>query len=137
MAPRSFKGQMFYFFYIIFSIAVFYFIVLGLIRLEFNVVSIILFVLFLSVVSFLGVRVKGMVRDYKISKEDDQFLVQLFDFLSLPILKVGKWFTLNFSKVNIFIIIVDIMIEAPFKIILKIVDEWVTFLKEIKEEVFE
>jgi hypothetical protein len=53
----------------------------------------------------------------------------------VPILKTGKRFSLELSKINIFNFILDFVIETPFKIILEIVEDWLGFLREKKEEV--
>jgi hypothetical protein len=39
----------------------------------------------------------------------------------------------NISKVNIFIFIFDFIIEAPFKILVDIAEDWTKYIKERKD----
>jgi hypothetical protein len=47
---------------------------------------------------------------------------------------MGRFLSLNFSKINIFVFILDFLIEAPLKIILQGIEEWLAFFKEKKED---
>jgi hypothetical protein len=39
------------------------------------------------------------------------------------------------SKVNIFIFIFDFIIEAPFKVLIEIAEDWIKYVKERKDNV--
>ncbi|MFH1536657.1 MAG: hypothetical protein ABID45_01570, partial [Patescibacteria group bacterium] len=59
------------------------------------------------------------------------------DFFSLPILKVGQWISLNFAKINIFVFVLDFIIEAPLKLVFEVLEDWFSFVREKKEEIIE
>ena len=61
----------------------------------------------------------------------------LIDFLSLPILRAGQWLSQTVSRLNVFVFLFDFLIEAPFKICLNILEDWLSFIKEKKEELSE
>jgi hypothetical protein len=44
-------------------------------------------------------------------------------------------FNKGVAKINIFTVIFDFFIEAPFKLIIDIVEEWIKFTKDRKEEI--
>ncbi len=111
-------------------------IVYGLRVLQFNIISILLFLLFLSVVSFLGMKIRGSVKSLNVLKGREGFISSFFDFLFLPILKVGQWISVKFSKFNVFAIFLDLVIEAPFKTIIALFEEWFSFMKEKREEIY-
>jgi len=50
-------------------------------------------------------------------------------------LALGKFFSSGLSKLNFFIFIFDFIIEAPFKLIFEVVEEWIGFVKKRKEEI--
>jgi len=134
--PSS-KRSIFNVVYLIVTVALFLLIVWGLLALGFNWVSIALFAVFLSVVSFLGFRVRGLANEYKIQPPRRGALKALSDFLFFPILQTGKFLSINFSRINVFVMFLDIAFEAPYKIILQYLDEWFSFLREKRDEIMD
>ena len=63
-------------------------------------------------------------------------LVFLINLFTLPFLRVGHWMSEKFSKINVFVFILDFIIEAPFKIFLEVIEDWIAFLKEKREEIY-
>ena len=49
---------------------------------------------------------------------------------------MGRWLSLNAPKINVFTFILDFIIEAPFKTFVDVMDEWMNFIREKKEEIF-
>lgn len=111
-------------------------IVWGLAELEFNVVSGAIFLVFLSIVSFFGYRLRQNAKEMYVLKEKGGFLSSLMEFFFMPVIKVGQEISTNFSKINVFIFILDFIIAAPFNIIIDIIDDWFAFLKEKKDEIY-
>ncbi|MDP3888570.1 MAG: hypothetical protein Q8Q24_00855, partial [bacterium] len=101
---------------------------------QFSIVSIAIFLFFLSVVSFFGYRVRGLTKDYELAQKERAF-TPLIDFLFLPILRVGQWLSRELTQINVLIFIFDFIIEAPFKAFFLIVEEWIRFMKAKKEEI--
>ena len=52
----------------------------------------------------------------------------------MPIVAAGKFLSDNASKINIFIFVLDFIIEVPFKVFIEIFDDWVKYVKERKED---
>jgi len=69
-----------------------------------------------------------------VMKEREGLITTLLDTLFLPFVRIGKWMTENFSKVNIFLFIFDVFIEAPFKVFVRFVQNWAGFIRKKKEE---
>ncbi len=108
-------------------------VMVSLLRLiGYNVFNLAVFMFFLSVVSFFAFRIRqtAMVYTYraKISRST------LIDSLLLPIIVVGGWFSMGVSKLNFLVFIFDFVLEAPFKIILKFLDNWFAFLSARKDD---
>ncbi len=119
--------------YVIAFLIPFYIIVKVLTALNFSVLSMILFLVFLSIVSFFGVRIRHQAKELVVLRKKETLLGEVFDFFTLPIIRFGRWLSLNFSKVNVFAIFMDFVIEAPLKLVLQVLDDWFGFLKEKKD----
>lgn len=122
--------------YTILFIAVFAFVVWILNLLHFNPVSQLVFLFFLSVVSFFAYKVRSISRDYVYEEEKEGFLSSLVDFFFLPVVRVGQWLSQQISRLNILGFVLDFIIEAPLKAFLEVVEEWARFVRVKKEEIF-
>lgn len=130
-----FLNIMFKIFYLISFATSFGLIGLALYYLQFNFVSAIIFFLFLTLVSFFGFRVREGAREYVIPAKKTGVLKSLFDLYTLPILRAGRWISQEFAKINVFVFIFDFIIEAPFKILVELIEQWFSFVREKKEEI--
>lgn len=104
--------------------------------LKFNAVSIAFFIFFLTVVSFLGIKLRLDNKELQMQTRKEGFSSLLIDFFTVPIVRVGHWLSLKAPKVNVFVFILDVIIEAPFKSFVEISEEWVEYIKEKKDEIY-
>lgn len=111
-----------------------YLIHIGLTMLNFNLLSEALFIFFISVVAFFAYRIKQLANMYRLT-EKGNFFSPVFDFFFMPILSLGKLFSEGISRINFFIVFFDFIIEAPFKLIIEVIEEWITFVRQKKEEI--
>lgn len=102
--------------------------------LRFNLISKAIFMFFLTVITFFAFRIVQTTKEYTL-EEKENILAPLADFFFMPILSVGKFVSSGIAKINIFILIFDFLIEAPFKMIFEIVEEWINFVKARKEDI--
>lgn len=101
----------------------------------FNAVSIILFLLFLTLVSYFGFRIRHNAQKWLVSGTGGT-LKLLFRILTLPIVRAGRWLSRTFSTINVFVFLMDFIIETPFKLVLGLFDAFVSFLREKEEEIY-
>jgi hypothetical protein len=101
---------------------------------HFNLLSEALFIFFISVVAFFAYRIKQLSNLYRLV-EKNSFFTPALDFFFMPILSLGKVFSEGVSKLNFFTFIFDFIIEAPFKLIVEVIEEWITFVRQKKEEI--
>ncbi|PIT94757.1 hypothetical protein COT98_02245 [Candidatus Falkowbacteria bacterium CG10_big_fil_rev_8_21_14_0_10_39_9] len=111
-----------------------YFLISMLTLVNFNWVSITIFLFFLAFVSFFSFRIKRDVKQYIITEEKETLFGFIFDFFYMPIVAVGKFLSNNISRINVFVFVLDFIIEAPFKVIIGIIEDWTKYLKERKED---
>lgn len=110
-------------------------VVWGLDKINFNWVSIIIFLFFLAFISFFSVRIRKNAKDLLILEPKESVLGLLTDFFYMPVIAVGKYLSEKFARINIFVFILDFIIEAPFKVVVEIAEEWTKYVKERKDEI--
>ena len=125
-------------FSIIYTIA--FFLSFGLViwaldKIGFTWISIVIFLFFLALVSFFGIRIRKGARELIITEPKENIFNFIADFFYTPIVAAGKWLSEKFSRINIFVFILDFIIEAPFKIFVEITEEWTKYVKERKDEI--
>lgn len=128
------KGFLFLLYLLSFIIS-FGFIIWGLTRLSFGVLSIIIFIVFLSLILFAAIRLKHRARELQIEEENETILTSIFDFLTLPIARAGKWLASQWERYNVLIILFNILLELPFQLFTEFLEQWRSFLREKKEEI--
>jgi len=127
---------LFNFFYFITYGITFGLVIYFLYVVKFNVFSSAIFIFFLCVVSFFAVHIRQTARELIVLDSKEGFINLLFDFFSLPIVRIGQWLSIKLSKINIFVFVLDLIIEAPLKTILEVIESWFSFVREKKEEIY-
>ncbi|MDD5068998.1 MAG: hypothetical protein PHS53_00585 [Candidatus Pacebacteria bacterium] len=107
-----------------------------LLSLGFNVVGILLFLTFLTFVSYFGLRIRYNAERWRIRDEDEKTLTLLWNVFTFPIVRMGRWLSVKFASVNVFVFVMDFLIEVPFKLVLATSDGFLSFLKEKRDETY-
>lgn len=92
-------------------------------KFHFNPVSQFIFIFFLAIVSFLSYRISLIANIYRVG-ERQGLLTLLVDFLFMPVIRVGRRLTHSIAQINIFLMLFDFFIEAPFKYLFAFFDQW-------------
>jgi hypothetical protein len=103
-------------------------------QMHFTWVATLIFFFFLCVVSFFGYRLRQAAREIVVVQPRERLTSTLIDFFTLPILRVGQWLSQAVSQLNVFVFLFDFLFEAPFKLFLNVLEDWLSFIKEKKEE---
>jgi hypothetical protein len=104
-------------------------------KLNFSWISIIIFMFFLAFVSFFTIRIRKSTKELIVIEPKESIFSLFSDFFYVPVIAVGKWLSEKFSKVNVFVFVLDFIIEAPFKMFVEITEEWTRYVKERKDEI--
>jgi len=110
-----------------------YYIIWALTQIRFNWVSITIFLFFLAFVSFFSVRTTSGVKDLLVVERKENILTFLLDLFYMPIIWVGRWLSRNVSKINVFIFLFDFIIEAPFKVLVEVAEDWTRYVRERRD----
>lgn len=105
-----------------------------LVWLHFSAVSIVLFLFFLALVSYFGLRIRHNARQWKIASPNENTASLLWNFFTIPVIHAGRWLSQKFAAINVFVFVLDVIIETPFKIMLGTFDSFLSFLKEKEED---
>jgi hypothetical protein len=49
---------------------------------------------------------------------------------------MGQWLSTRLSNINVFVFVLDFIIEAPFKTFVEIFEGWIYFIKEEREKIY-
>jgi|WetSurMetagenome_2_1015567.scaffolds.fasta_scaffold00657_25 hypothetical protein len=104
-------------------------------RIHFTWVSTTIFLFFLAFVSFFSIHIRKSVQQLIVIEEKENLLNFILDFFFIPIAAVGKWLSAKFSKINVFMFLMDFVIEAPFKVFVEIAEQWTRYVRERKEDI--
>lgn len=102
--------------------------------LQFNLISQAVFVFFVSLITFFSHRIRQIAKEYQL-KETESFFRPFIDLFFLPILSLGKFLSRGLAKLNFFTFIFDFLIEAPFKLIIEVFEEWISFVRRKRDEI--
>ncbi len=116
-----------------FFVGVFALIFFGLGEIGFTFFSKIIFIFFLTIIAFFAYRITQVAKVYSWRGTKNESST-LLDIISLPILAMGSHLSRGLAKLNFLAFAFDFILEAPFKIILGFVDDWVQFMSIKKEE---
>jgi len=133
---NSFKTLRDYVFFILWLLT--FFLSFGLVtilltKLNFNILSQGIFLFFIAIVSFLTYRIYQTANTYTIFVKPN-ILAPVADFFFVPVIRVGRRLTEGIAQVNFVLIIIDFIIEAPFKGLVGFFEQWFLFLAIKREE---
>lgn len=121
--------------YVISGLAIFAGTTYLLLLLQFSVVHIVIFFVFLSAASFLGFRLSRFIRELELVRGAQNGMTFVRDLVYLPFVVVGQWMSDKYSRVNIVTIILDMLIELPLKTVLRLVRQWSAFIDDRKDRI--
>jgi len=120
--------------YSIVSIGVFLAMIEGLLKINFSILSIVIFFIFFCLIAFSGIKTQQWVRELKIGEEKEGIRAFLLDLFFLPFVRAGRWLSVQFQKYNILILLLNLFFEAPLQTFFEFLESWRRYIKEKKEE---
>jgi len=130
---HSMKDFIFSILWILSTLLVFGLIVSLLSKLHFNPLSQSVFIFFIAIISFLTYRIYQTANLYTVITRQG-LLSPIIDFFFVPVISVGRKFTEGIAQINFILIIIDFIIEAPFKGLVGFFEQWFMFVANKREE---
>jgi hypothetical protein len=112
-----------------------YFVTKWLLYFHFSPASIVIFILFSSMVIATGVKIKNRAREMSLEKETTNVFGFIIDLITVPFMIIGRWTISGLSKFNILVVVFDFLIELPFQVFVEFVENFRSFLRDRKEEI--
>jgi hypothetical protein len=104
-----------------------------LLKLDFSWVHIGVFFLFFSAVSYFRFRLIQQSRELDMNDRRESIFDIIADFFYTPFIKLGEWLSARYRRINVITTILDLLIEMPLKTTLRILQEWVRFMRDKRE----
>lgn len=112
-----------------------YFLTKWLLYFHFSPASIVIFLLFTSMITATGVKIKNRAREMSLEKENTNVFGFIIDLIIVPFIIIGRWTITGLSKFNILVVVFDFLIELPFQVFVEFVENFRSFLRDRKEEI--
>ena len=135
LLKKGFISYVFRALYAVLFVFVGAFLISILYQLQFNSLSIAFFVFFLTLVTFFGYKIRETRKEVMVLETGGGVLGTLSDIFILPVLRAGRWIALRAPRVNVFLFFFDFIVEAPFKAAIGMIEGWLAYLREKKDEV--
>jgi len=130
---HSVKDFIFSILWILSTLLVFGLIITLLSKFHFNPLSQSIFIFFIAIISFLTYRIYQTANLYTVVTKQG-LLSPIIDFFFVPVISVGRKFTEGIAQINFILIIIDFIIEAPFKGLVGFFEQWFMFVANKREE---
>jgi len=102
-------------------------------KLEFAPTHMFVFFLFFSAVSFFRFRLIQQSRELDVNDRRESIFEVIGNFFYTPFIKLGEWLSARYKRLNVITVILDLIIEMPLKTTLRILQEWVRFMRNKRE----
>ncbi len=102
---------------------------------QFNAVGAALFLFFLALVSYFSYRIRSNARRWRVSGQETTLAI-IGNILSVPVIRAGRWLSQTFSSINVLVVVMDFLIETPFRLILNFSHQFILYIKEKGDEVY-
>lgn len=122
-------------FYLLSFVITFGVIVWGLEKLNFSILSQIIFIGFISLIAFAGVKIRERAKELVVEEKKEGIIQSVVDFFSLPLIQLGKWLSRQWAKHNVLVVLFNALIDMPFQLFVEFLEQWRYFLKEKKEKI--
>ena len=110
-------------------------IIWSLSKVNFPPLSYVIFIIFLSLIAFAGAKIRSRSKELQVEEEKENIFHLIFDPFAVPIIQLGKWFTLKWKRYNIIAVFFSALIDMPFTVFVEFIEQWRYFLKEKKEKI--
>lgn len=110
-------------------------IVFGLNQINLPITSHIIFIIFISLITFAGTKIRRRAKELEVIETKENFLYFFVDLFAIPITQLGKWLSTRWKKYNAIAKFFSYLIDMPFQLFVEFLEQWRYFLKEKKEEI--
>jgi len=96
--------------------------------------SVYLNVVYITMVLFASLNIRAKAQELTVFEKSSLFDFVL-DIFSIPLARIGQWFSKKWKEYNIFSILFSLIIDSPLSSFIGFIEDWRNFLKENKSEI--
>ncbi|MDO5561152.1 MAG: hypothetical protein Q4G02_00005 [bacterium] len=96
--------------------------------------SIYLNVVYLTMVLFASLNIRHKSTELTVY-EKSSFFDFILDIFSIPLARIGQWFSKKWKEYNVFSVFFSLLVDAPLSLFISFIEDWRDFLKEKKAEI--
>ena len=115
--------------------AIIYYVSKVLLTLNFSPASIVIFLLFTSMVTATGVKVKNRAKEMSLERDTTSVFGFIVDLVTVPFMTIGRWTIAGISRFNVIVIAFDFLIELPFQFFIEFLENFRGFIRARKDEI--
>ncbi len=97
-------------------------------------VSIAIFIVFITIINFLGVNLQKIAREYQVATPKATVFSFIADQFYIPVIAVGRQISKVFSDNNVVVLLLDKVVEGPYKRLVNLAERWSEYLRTKREE---
>ncbi|MFH1714495.1 MAG: hypothetical protein ABH831_02805 [Candidatus Nealsonbacteria bacterium] len=109
-------------------------IVWGLEIIHLPITSHVIFIIFISLITFAGTKIRRRAKELEIVETKENFLFFFVDLFAIPMAQLGKWLSSKWKRYNAIAKFFSYLIDMPFQLLVEFLEHWRYFLKEKREE---
>lgn len=132
--PRRQSEVIFDYIFSTFTLALVVFVIWLLSTFGFNFVSIFFFFFFVSAVSFLSFRIRVNSKELVVKRRREDTITSFVELIFVPFVRLGKKMSDELTLHNPMLFLLDFLIEAPLKTVIRLIRSWFNFVSKKKEE---
>ena len=91
-------------------------------------------VVYITMVLFASLNIRAQAQELTIFEKSSLFSFVL-DIFSVPLARIGQWFSKKWKEYNIFAIFFSLLLDAPLSMFIGFIEDWRNYLKENKSEI--
>jgi hypothetical protein len=110
-------------------------IIYFLTQLHFSPLSQGIFIFFVSLISYAGLRIRERSKELLVEEKPPGLLHDFFLFFTFPIVELGRALSDTLLKIRLVALLLDALIELPLKFFLEFLEQWRAFLREKKQDI--
>ena len=106
-----------------------------MLSINFSLANIVVFIFFTSLVSAAGVRVSRQAKEISLEKKKATLSSFLIDLFAIPFITIGKWGLMALGKLNILVVVFNLIIDLPLQIFIEFLEHFRGFIKSRKDDI--
>lgn len=98
------------------------------------ITSVYLNVVYITMVLFASLNIRAKAQELTVFEKSSLFDF-ILDIFSIPLARIGQWFSKKWKEYNVFSILFSLIIDSPLSNFIGFIEDWRNYLKENKSEI--